>query len=95
MREWSGDDAYEPGRYLIFGDIEFGHPLVWDGVEDRVGYHDQDGADGLVMSDETGLEMMGLKLSAFLESLFARPADTRDEIPKLWAETLDRLDRLD
>lgn len=93
LRKWSGDKEYKAGRYVIFGDTEFGSPLVWDSVENVVGYHDQDGADGLVMSEETGSDLMGLSLEAFLERLFAKPADVRDETAKLWAETLDRLDR--
>jgi hypothetical protein len=98
LQDWSGDDEYEAGRYLIFGTIEIGQPLVWDSVEDRVGYHDQDGADGLVMSDETGLELMGLDLGEFLEGLFSRPpvgrGDRDDEVSKSWVESLDALDRL-
>ena len=93
LRKWSGDKEYKAGRYVLFGDTEFGCPLVWDSVENVVGYHDQDGADGLVMSDETGSELMGLSLEAFFERLFAKRADDRDETAKLWAETLDLLDR--
>ncbi len=93
LSEGSFDDEYEAGRYLVFGDTEYGHPLVWDSTEDRVGYHDQDGVGGLVMSAETGAKMMGLSLEAFLEFIFARPARTRDEASRLWARTLDELDR--
>lgn len=93
LSEWSGDEKYDAGQYWIIGDTQFGLPLVWDSREDRIGYHDHDGADGLVMSDETGAEMMGLSLDAFLAHLFSRPVNPRDDVLKLWAEALNTLDR--
>lgn len=82
---------YESGRYLIVGDTEFGHPLVWDSREDRVGYCDEDGADGPVMSNETGMDLGGLSMEAFLSGLFTLPArGKRDE----WVETLEALAKL-
>ena len=76
------------------GATEFGHSLVWDSAEDRVGYYDTDGADGFVMSEETGAELMGRTIADFLAGLFAPPRRTRgDQVQQMWAKVVAELDR--
>jgi hypothetical protein len=95
LRGHGGQDGIEPGRYVIIGDTEFGHPLVWDSIEDRVGYYDPDGADGLVLSEETGAEGMGRSMADFLAGLFAPPRRTRgDQVQQLWGQALAELERI-
>jgi hypothetical protein len=95
VQEFSEDDEAEPGRYVVIGDTEFGHSLVWDSDEDRVGYYDFDGADGFVMSEETGAELMGRTMADFLAGLFAPPRSTRgDQVQQMWAKVLTELDRV-
>jgi hypothetical protein len=92
--DW-GKDEIQPGRYVVIGDNEFGHSLIWDSTEDQVGYYDLDGADGLVMSAETGDDLMGRTMAGFLEGLFAPPRRTRgDEVKKMWAQALAELERI-
>ena len=95
LHEFQEDDEAEPGRYLAIGDTEFGYSLVWDSVEDRVGYYDFDGADGFVWSEETGAELMGRRMVDFLAGLFSPPRRTRgDEVQQMWAKVLAELDRV-
>jgi hypothetical protein len=94
VQEFEEDDTVEPGRYVVIGDTEFGHSLVWDSTDDRVGYYDSDGADGFVISEETGAELMGRTAADFLAGLFSPPRRTRgDEVQKMWAQVLEELDR--
>ena len=95
LQTFQGDDAAEPGQYVGFGNTGFGHPLVWDGAADRVGYHDLDGADGFVWSEETGAELMGRTMADFLAGLFSPPRHTRgDPTQQMWAQVLADLERL-
>jgi hypothetical protein len=95
FREDRGDDEIEPGRYVVIGDTEFGHPLIWDSTQDRVGYYDVDGADGFVMSEETGAELMGRAMSDFLAGLFSPPRRTRgDQVQQMWGQALAELGRI-
>jgi hypothetical protein len=92
--EFFSDDDVETGRYIVIGDTEFGHSLVWDSAQDKVGYYDLDGADGFVMSEETGAELMGRTMSDFLTGLFSPPRRTRgDPMQQMWAKTLAELER--
>jgi hypothetical protein len=83
----------EPGRYLAFGDTTFGHTIVWDSRDDRVGYFDLDGADGFVFSSETGAKEMGLTLDGFLREVFTPPTHPNrlDSVETMWCQILDRL----
>src|SRR5262249_38733926 len=92
LHEGAGDA--EAGRYLAFGDTEFGHQLVWDSAQDRVGYYDSDGADGLVLSGETGAELMGLPMDEFLSGLFSPPRREWGEVEKMWRLALAALEQL-
>jgi hypothetical protein len=83
----------EAGRYLAIGDTTFGHTLVWDSREDKVGYYDLDGADGFVFSSETGAKEMGLTMDGFLQEVFTPPThpNQRDSVETMWRQILDRL----
>ena len=95
LQQFREDDEAEPGRYVEIGDTRFGHSLVWDSDEDRVGYYDFDGADGFVMSEETGAELMGRTMADFLTGLFSPPRRTRgDPVQQMWAKVLAELDRV-
>lgn len=95
LREWAGDDEYEAGRYLVFGDTMFGHPLVWDSVDDCLGYHDQDGADGLVMTNETRSGFAGLTMDQFLSGLFSGAVKPLlPETAESWAGVLEALNHI-
>jgi hypothetical protein len=91
------EEEVEGNRYLAIGDTQFGHTLVWDSREDRVGYYDFDGADGLVMSAETGAALMGLPMEGFLRGLFTPPTrpNKRDDVEKAWIQVLERLQQGD
>jgi hypothetical protein len=86
-------DEDEAGRYLAIGDTIFGHTLVWDSREDKVGYYDLDGADGFVFSSETGAKEMGLTMDGFLSEVFTLPIrpNRRDPVETQWIQILDRL----
>ena len=87
------EDEAEAGRYLAFGDTAFGHTLVWDSREDKVGYYDLDGADGFVFSSETGAKEMGLTMDGFLSGVFTPPTrpNQRDPMETMWIQILERL----
>ena len=87
------EDEAEAGRYLAIGDTTFGHTLVWDSREDKVGYYDFDGADGFVFSSETGAREMGLTMDGFLSGVFTLPThpNRRDPVETMWIQILDRL----
>jgi hypothetical protein len=92
--EFVNEDEAEPNRYIVIGDTEFGHSLVWDSTQDQVGYYDLDGADGFVMSEEIGADLMGRTMSDFLTGLFSPPRRTRgDKVQQMWTKTLAELDR--
>jgi hypothetical protein len=95
LHEFQEDDEVEAGRYVVIGDTEFGHSLVWNSTEDQVGYYDFDGADGFVMSEETGAELMGRTMAGFLAGLFSPPRRTQgDPVQQKWGQVLAELERV-
>jgi len=72
------DDAPEagtvdPGRCHVFGDVEIGFPLVWDGVNDCVGYYDRDSDEFQILSEQK--PGMGPTLEGFFAYVLGRPED--------------------
>jgi hypothetical protein len=96
VHEFDEGDDVGPEGYVTIGDTEFGHSLVWDSAKDQVGYYDFDGADGFVMSEETGAELMGRTMADFLAGLFSPPRRTKgDKVQQMWSQVLIELDRVD
>jgi hypothetical protein len=95
LQQFQEDDEAERGRYVGIGNTQFGQSLIWDSDEDRVGYYDLDGADGFVMSEETGAELMGRTMADFLTGLSSPPRRTRgDPVQQTWAMVLAELERV-
>jgi hypothetical protein len=75
----------KPGRWIEFGNHEYGHQLLWDADADEV---------MLYSSDDEEPRRFKRSMERFLQGLFSPPADAENETIRMWFAALAESDEL-
>jgi hypothetical protein len=75
----------KPGRWIEFGNHEYGHSLLWDADADEV---------LLYSADDEAPRGTKRSMERFLRGLFSPPADADNETIRMWYEALAESDKL-